>query len=222
MTMSGENGTVALVLQGGGALGAYQAGVYAALAKAGHEPDWIAGISIGAINAAIIAGNAPGIRVERLRAFWDMVSSRVTVPSLFPEGFMRSWFNEISAGVVAATGIPGFFAPRMPPALLSLPGTLETISFYDTTPLHKTLLELVDFDRINSGEVRLSVGAVNVLTGNFTYFDTQERIIGPEHIMASGLARVIAKEGAAHNVRANVICPGFVRTPLVHGIGGLW
>ncbi len=97
MTMSGENGTVALVFQGGGALGAYQAGVYEALAKAGHEPDWTAGISIGAINAAIIAGNAPGQRVERLRAFWDLVSSRVTVPSLFPEGFMRSWFNEISA-----------------------------------------------------------------------------------------------------------------------------
>ena len=186
MTMSGENGTVALVFQGGGALGAYQAGVYEALAKAGHEPDWIAGISIGAINAAIIAGNAPGQRVERLRAFWDLVSSRVTVPSLFPEGFMRSWFNEISAGVVAATGIPGFFEPRMPPAVLSLPGTLKAISYYGTAPLHKTLLDLVDFDRINSGKVRLSVGAVNVLTGNFTYFDTQDRVIGPEHIMASG------------------------------------
>ena len=186
MTLSDKNSTTALVFQGGGALGAYQAGVYEALAKAGYLPDWIAGISIGAINAAIIAGNAPEQRMERLRAFWDLVSSRVTVPSLFPEGFMRSWFNEISAGVVAVTGIPGFFEPRMPPAVLSLPGTLEAIGYYDTAPLHKTLLELVDFDRINSGEVRLSVGAVNVLTGNFTYFDTQERIIGPEHIMASG------------------------------------
>ena len=186
MTLTGEKSTAALVFQGGGALGAYQAGVYEALAKAGQLPDWIAGISIGAINAAIIAGNASGQRIERLRAFWDMVSSRVTVPSLFPDGFMRSWFNEVSAGVVAATGIPGFFEPRIPPAALSFPGTLEAISFYDTAPLHKTLLELVDFERLNSGEVRLSVGAVNVLTGNFTYFDTQDRVIGPEHIMASG------------------------------------
>ena len=186
MTLSGENSTAAIVFQGGGALGAYQAGVYEALAEAGHLPDWVAGISIGAINAAIIAGNDPGQRVERLRAFWDLVSSRVTVPSLFTDGLMLSWFNEVSAGVVAATGIPGFFEPRMPPAALSLPGTLEAISYYDTAPLLKTLLDLVNFDRINSGEVRLSVGAVNVLTGNFTYFDTQDRVIGPEHIMASG------------------------------------
>lgn len=186
MTVVGNNRAVALVLQGGGALGAYQAGVYAALAEAGHMPDWIAGISIGAINAAIIAGNPPDRRIDRLRAFWDMVSSRVTVPSLFPDGFMRTWFNEVSAGIVAASGIPGFFEPRMPPAALSLPGTLEAISYYDTAPLRKTLLELVDFDLLNAGEVRLSVGAVNVLTGNFAYFDTTERTIGPDHIMASG------------------------------------
>ena len=186
MTMLGNGSSVGIVFQGGGALGAYQAGVYGALAKAGHTPDWIAGISIGAINAAIIAGNAPEQRMERLRAFWDLVSSRVAVPSLFPDGFMRSWFNEVSAGVVAAAGIPGFFEPRMPPAILSWPGTLEAISYYDTAPLHKTLLDLIDFERLNSGQVRLSVGAVNVLTGNFAYFDTQDCTIGPEHIMASG------------------------------------
>ena len=186
MTKPDNTSTIALVLQGGGALGAYQAGIYQALAASGQQPDWIAGISIGAFNAAIIAGNEPALRVERLRAFWDIVSSRVTVASLFPGGFMRSWFNEVSAGFTAMTGIPGFFKPRIPPAIMSMPGTLEAISFYDTAPLHKTLLELVDFDRINSGEVRLSVGAVNVLTGNFTYFDTADRIIGPEHVMASG------------------------------------
>jgi NTE family protein len=178
--------TTALVLQGGGALGAYQSGVYEALAAADYAPNWIAGISIGAINAAIIAGNAPDKRVERLRSFWDMTSSRVTTPSLFEGGFMRTWFNEISAGVVATSGITGFFEPRMPPAAMCFPGTPEAISYYDASPLRQTLLDLVDFDRINSGEVRLSVGAVNVLTGNFAYFDTQDRDIGPEHIMASG------------------------------------
>lgn len=183
--MSDQTATTALVFQGGGALGAYQGGVYEALAHAGHTPDWIAGISIGAINAAIIVGNQPDKRIERLRAFWDLVSSRVTVPSLFPEGFMRTWFNEISAGVVAATGIPGFFEPRIPPAALSLPGTLEAISYYDSAPLRQTLMDLVDFDLLNSGKVRLSVGAVNVLTGNFAYFDSLDRVIGPEHIMAS-------------------------------------
>jgi NTE family protein len=184
--MASSDSSTALVFQGGGALGAYQAGVYEALAGAGQFPDWIAGISIGAINAAIIAGNEPARRIERLRCFWDTLSSRVTVPSLFPEGFMRTWFNEISAGVVAATGIPGFFEPRIPPAAMALPGTLEAISYYDTAPLHKSLLELVDFDLLNSGKIRLSVGAVNVVTGNFAYFDTTDRTIGPEHIMASG------------------------------------
>jgi NTE family protein len=178
--------STALVLQGGGALGAYQAGVYEALAAAGHKPDWLAGISIGAINAALIAGNAPEHRVEKLRAFWDRVSSRVTLPSLFPAGFMRTWFNEVSASIVAAAGIPGFFEPRMPPATLAVPGTLEAISYYDTAPLHKTLLELVDFDRLNKGSMRLSVGATHVTTGNFVYFDTKTHVIGPEHIMASG------------------------------------
>ena len=176
----------ALVLQGGGALGAYQGGVYEALAATNHVPDWVAGISIGAINAALIAGNAPEHRVERLRAFWDLASSRVTVPSLFPTGFMRSWFNEVSANIVAATGVPGFFEPRFPPAAMAMPGTPEALSYYDTGPLRDTLLELVDFDRINRGEMRLSVGAVNIITGNLTYFDTEECVIKPEHIMASG------------------------------------
>lgn len=184
--MTKSHSSVALVLQGGGALGAYQAGVFEALSAAGQVPDWISGISIGAINAAIIAGNEPEMRVARLRSFWDLVSSRVTTPSLFTEGIMRSWFNEMSAGIVAATGIPGFFEPRFPPAVLSIPGTMAAISIYDTAPLHKTLLDLVDFDLINSGKIRLSVGAVNVLTGNFIYFDNRTHTIGPEHIMASG------------------------------------
>jgi NTE family protein len=179
---------IALVLQGGGALGAYQAGVYEALHEADVEPDWIAGISIGAINAALIAGTAPGERIEKLHAFWDKLSSRVTSAPLWHEGWIRSWFNEISASMTTLVGVPGFFEPRLPPAIMASPGTIEAISYYDTTPLRKTLLELIDFDRINAkGNMRLSVGAVNIRTGNFKYFDTQEGcIIGPEHIMASG------------------------------------
>ena len=175
-----------LVLQGGGALGAYQAGVFEALESAGHDPEWVAGISIGAVNAAIIAGNPPERRIERLRAFWDRASSRVPFPAPFAEGWGRRIFNEAASGIVALTGIPGFFTPRPIPPWLALPGSPEAISLYDTAPLRETLLELVDFDLLNNGPMRFSVGAVNVLTGNFTYFDNRERLIEPEHIMASG------------------------------------
>jgi NTE family protein len=174
-----------LVLQGGGALGAYQAGVYETLFQSGYAPEWIAGISIGAINAAIIAGNEPERRVERLHAFWDRVSEVFPFASPAQEGVVRRMYNEASAALVAANGIPGFFSPRFPPPFAHFPGTPGATSFYDTAPLHATLLELVDFDLLNSGEVRLSVGAVNVLTGNFAYFDTERQQLGPEHIMAS-------------------------------------
>ncbi|RVQ66441.1 patatin-like phospholipase family protein [Croceicoccus ponticola] len=179
--------TTVLVLQGGGALGSYQAGVYEALAECGEIPCWVAGISIGAINAAIIAGNPPERRIERLRAFWDLASSRVTIPSLTRDGEVRRWFNEMSAGIVAMTGIPGFFEPRLIPPGMLWPDIPQAISFYDTAPLRQTLLDLVDFDLLNAKKgVRFSVGAVNVLTGNFVYFDNREREIIPEHIMASG------------------------------------
>ncbi|MDP9057817.1 MAG: patatin-like phospholipase family protein [Pseudomonadota bacterium] len=181
-----EQDCTALVLQGGGALGAYQAGVYQALAEADCRPDWVAGISIGAVNAAIIAGNPPGQRVAHLRKFWELVSSGLTVPSLVSDGPLRSLFNDTAAAMGAILGIPGLFSPRMPPALFALPGTPEAISVYDSAPLRQTLLDLVDFDLINSGATRFSVGAVNVLTGNFAYFDNHERRIIPEHIMASG------------------------------------
>jgi NTE family protein len=175
-----------LVLQGGGALGAYQGGAYEALAAAGHTPDWIAGISIGAVNAAIIAGNPPERRVTRLRQFWDLVSSRLTIPPLAADDASRKIFNEASAALVASTGAPGFFDPRMPPAVVMPPGTIEAISIYDTSPLKQTLLDLIDFDLLNSGPIRLSVGAVQVRTGNFKYFDSREHEIRAEHIMASG------------------------------------
>lgn len=176
-----------LVLQGGGALGAYQAGVYEALAAEGHAPDWVAGISIGAINAAIISGNAPEERVGKLRAFWDGVSHELLYRLDVGNGFARRAFNETSANWAATFGIPGFFTPRLPTPLPEWPNELGRLSFYDTTPLRRTLLDLVDFDRINHGETRFSVGAVNMMTGNFAYFDnSSNRRIGPEHVMASG------------------------------------
>jgi NTE family protein len=176
----------ALVLQGGGALGAYQGGVYQEVAAAGLEPDWIAGISIGAINAAIIAGNPPEKRVEQLAEFWRRISSTLIGRPLMPGEQSQSLFNEASAAMVASWGVPGFFRPRFPPPFLQQPGAVKALSFYDTGPLHETLEELVDFDRINNGDIRLSVGAVNVRTGNFIYFDNRQCRIGPHHIMASG------------------------------------
>lgn len=184
-TSAGEEKKV-LVLQGGGALGSYQAGAYEALARAGYAPDWVAGISIGAINSCIIAGNPPERRVARLRKFWDMVSSRLLLEPVASDTTSRKLFNEISAAFVATLGVPGFFEPRLVPPLLNPHGTVEAISFYDTNPLQATLTDLVDFDYLNSGAVRLSVGAVQVRTGNMKYFDTANEVVGPEHIMASG------------------------------------
>lgn len=175
-----------LVLQGGGALGAYQAGVYEELAAAGIEPAWVSGISIGAINAAIIAGNPPKKRVERLHEFWSHVSSNLVAEPMVNGGNSRFLFNEASAAFAAFFGLPGFFQPYFPPSFLQPAGTPGALSFYDTAPLRATLERVVDFDLINSGKTRLSVGAVNVRSGNFVYFDSAERKIGPEHIMASG------------------------------------
>jgi NTE family protein len=180
-----------LVLQGGGALGSYQAGAFQALCHQGFEPDWIAGISIGAVNAAIIAGNPPERRVPRLKEFWELVSSPVPWNPVVKTDCGRNAFNEASAALVAAFGVPGFFTPRFPPAPLWPPGSPQSQSYYDTAPLRATLERLVDFDRINALQTRLSVGAVSVTTGNFRYFDNVEfsrlgKKIGPEHIMASG------------------------------------
>ena len=180
-----------LVLQGGGALGSYQAGAFQALCHAGFEPEWIAGISIGAINAAIIAGNDPDKRVPRLKEFWEMVSSPVSWNPLTPGDRARTLFNETSAAIIATFGVPGFFKPRIPPAPFWPMGSSESQSYYDTAPLKKTLERLIDFDRINDLKTRLSVGAVGVTSGNFKYFDNYElkklgKKIGPEHIMASG------------------------------------
>jgi NTE family protein len=184
---------IALLLQGGGALGSYQAGVYEALAEADLHPDWIAGISIGAINSAIIAGNPPAERVAKLRGFWEEITANPLLDwagvlgDLWLKGeFARRFFNQLSANFAMFAGAAGFFALRYPPAWLHPDGALEATSFYDTKLLKSTLERYIDFERINSGETRLSVGAVNVRSGNFVYFDTTTHAIGPEHVMASG------------------------------------
>ena len=175
-----------LVLQGGGALGAYQAGVFESLVKTWREPSWVAGISIGAINAALIVGNPVSRRVERLRTFWELVSSSLAATTLAQGIGSREGLNEASATRGMLFGVPGFFKPRFPPAPFQPRGTLEAISYYDTAPLRETLENMVDFDRINSGALRLSVGAVNVRTGNFEYFDSAKQKLDARHIMASG------------------------------------
>ncbi|WP_076864317.1 DUF3734 domain-containing protein [Bradyrhizobium mercantei] len=185
---------VALVLQGGGALGAYQAGVYEGLHEAGIRPNWLAGISIGALNAAIIAGSPEDERVGRLREFWETIcANSIELPAgeglvdALPFAFdIKSIRNMLAAMRALVQGQPGFFRPRFPSPLFSPFSGDAATSFYDTAPLQRTLEQLVDFDRLNSGEVRVSVGAVNVRTGNLTYFDTADRRLGPRHFMASG------------------------------------
>jgi NTE family protein len=185
--------TVALLLQGGGALGAYQAGVYEALAEGGVEPDWVAGISIGAINAAIIAGNAPKARIEKLRTFWEEITARPgwdwfadSALGFVNSAIFRQGFNQLSAGLTALTGASGFFTPRMVPPWVQPDGTLEATSYYDTGPLRETLSRLVDFKRLNTGGTRYSAGTVNVESGNFQYFDTRTETINVGHVLASG------------------------------------
>jgi NTE family protein len=174
---------IALVLQGGGALGSYQAGVYDALAETEYVPNWVAGISIGAINAAIIAGNAPADRVSRLRAFWEGVTAPCS-PWVAPDWWpFDAWQRHASAFRALSLGQPGFFRPRLP---IEWNPFSPPLSYYDTSGLKATLLLLIDFDRINRGkDIRLSVGAVNVRTARFAYFDSAEITIRPEHIMAS-------------------------------------
>jgi NTE family protein len=176
-----------LVLQGGGALGAYQAGVYQGMAERGFAPDWIAGVSIGAINAALIAGNRPERRLERLRAFWERVSSGLPLVVPAQLDLVRLATARLNATAVVAFGVPGFFVPRIPPPLLAPEGSPEALSIYDNTPLRDTLEELVDFGFLScKSGVRLSLGAVNVQTGNSVYFDSREQPLTVQHVMASG------------------------------------
>src|SRR5271155_2377868 len=206
---------IALVLQGGGALGAYQAGVYQAMHEAGVEPDWVSGVSIGAINSAIIAGNPPKHRLRQLQTFWDLITERKIWP-FTPDGdIFRKARNAHSCLVTSVAGQPGFFSPRFPNPWMSLTGATTATSYYDSGPLRDTLLELVDFSLINERVSRFSVGAVNVLTGNFIYFDNAHEDIEPEHVMASGAlppALPMVKIGTDHFWDGGIVS----NTPLQH------
>ena len=177
---------VALVLQGGGSLGMYQVGVFEALCEAGYAPGWIAGTSIGAINAAIMAGNAPDERIAKLEAFWETISRDELWTVADWNGELRRLRNSWSSLEAVTLGQPGFFRPRLVNPWLAPPATRDAVSYYDTRPLLDTLHGLVDLERLNGGGVRISVGAVKVTTGAPVYFDSARRKIGYEHIMASG------------------------------------
>ncbi len=177
---------VALVLQGGGALGAYQGGVFEALEEAGIEPRWFSGVSIGAINAAIMVGNRPENRLDRLRDFWETLSRR-KIWDFSPDADpFRQWRTLASSLTALNLGLPGFFKPHTINPWFATPGASTATSFYDTSELRRTLNRLVDWKLLNGPDHRLSVGAVNVETGNFHYFDTAVERLGLEHIMASG------------------------------------
>jgi NTE family protein len=181
---SEANGQVVLVLQGGGALGAYQVGVYQALHEAGVEPDWVVGTSIGAINACLIAGNAPARRLEAIREFWRRVQSDHiwhSVPNWFGFGEAMSYWTTL------LNGISGFFSPN-PAAFAGAHLRLGAggAGFYSTMPLRKTLDELVDLALLNRGPPRLTVGAAHVRSSTMRYFDSREKSITIDHILASG------------------------------------
>jgi NTE family protein len=189
---------VALVLQGGGALGSYQAGVFEGLAETGVEPTWVSGISIGALNTAIIAGNAPEDRVAALRGFWNTICQPADLighvgafmPAAFGFANIGRKFSSMWAAARALTeGQKGFFSPRVHVPFMqghSKKAHPGEVSYYDTSALRATLLQYADFDRINDGAMRVSVGAVNVRTGNLVYFDNRKIRLEPEHFMASG------------------------------------
>jgi NTE family protein len=182
---------IALLLQGGGALGAYQGGVYQALAESDLHPDSVAGISIGAINCALIAGNAPEMRVEKLRKFWETVTQPpLGIPYMagmdIKNDLQHQMVNQWRAFGTLMWGAPSFFKPRIPPPIFTPAANPGTLGFYDTMPLKGLLESLVDFDRINAKEMRFGVGATNVKTGNFIYFDNMTHNVGPQHVMASG------------------------------------
>ncbi|RDI43772.1 patatin-like phospholipase family protein [Aquicella lusitana] len=175
------------LFQGGGALGAYQVGVFKALHENGYLPDWMIGTSIGAINSAIVAGNKPEKRIEKLEGFWNSISTKLpAMPDTLNNIVMERWHHFVSAQMTAWFGQPGFFRPRWWNPWWSLQSTVDKLSYYDTSELRETLLRYVDFDLINQKKVRLSIGSVRVATGELVYFDNTKIEITPEHVMASG------------------------------------
>jgi NTE family protein len=182
-----KDSTVVLVLQGGGALGAYHIGAYQAMHEAGYAPDWVAGTSIGAITSAALVGNAPEDRLEKLHELWHEISRPDEWGAWLPAPLVKA-FNAGSALETTLFGQPNFFSPNPISPYLSVPGTRFATAFYDTSPMLATLGRLCDFDLINSGPTRISLGATNVRTGDIVYFDNvnPKQTIGPEHVLASG------------------------------------
>lgn len=177
-----------LVFQGGGALGAYQAGVFEALTESGHTPDWVVGTSIGAINGALIAGNPPEKRLDAVRGFWQHISRNAVGACLPVTGELDAAGTNLLRSYFTLTfGLTGFFQPRaFSPFALNLPTTVKEAGFYEVSQLRASLEQFVDFDYLARSPVRLSVGAVDVETAQLVYFDSKRTRLGPEHIMASG------------------------------------
>ncbi|MBA2656551.1 MAG: patatin-like phospholipase family protein [Tatlockia sp.] len=184
---------IACVFQGGGALGAYQVGAFRAIQERGYQPNFIAGVSIGAINGAIIAGNAPEDQLDRLTEFWDTIAPKVWMNSkLWDEPIdyklfdnLRHLQNQVGAMQSLFFGLEGFFKPRPIPPSIFTHGKPDELSYYDTSELRGTLERLIDFDRINSKKTTLCLGAVNIVSGEMIFFNNQSELITPDHILAS-------------------------------------
>lgn len=175
-----------LLLHGGGALGAYEVGVFKALQEYGYQPDWIIGTSIGSINSAIIAGNPPEKQLEKLQAFWESIATIMPeTPDTLNNLAMEKAQHYLSAAYTLMNGQRGFFTPRAISPWFSLQSTADKLSFYDSSPLRKTLLDLIDFNLINEAKTRLSMGSVRVNTGHLVYFDNTKMHISVDHVMAS-------------------------------------
>lgn len=177
---------IAYLFHGGGSLGAYQVGVYKGLYENGYAPNWLVGTSIGAINSAIIAGNAPELGVTKLQAFWETIATKMpAVPLMLNNITLERWQHFLSADYTACFGQPGFFMPRKMSPWLALESTADKLSFYDNSELRETLSRFIDFKRINDQKIRLSMGAVRVSTGHLVYFDNTKIEITLDHVMAS-------------------------------------
>lgn len=175
---------LALVLAGGNAVGAYHAGAYEALHSRGLRPNWVVGASIGAVTAAIIAGNAAEDRVAQLRRFWEEATLGAV---LSPAGLLkpRQVYNGLHALMALVWGRPNIFRHRLPGAWSALPWVPNDVALFDNAPLLQTMTRLIDFERLNRGDTRLTVACVDIESGEEVYFDTARETIRPEHILAS-------------------------------------
>lgn len=180
---------IACVFQGGGALGAYQVGAFRAIHEQGYHPNFLAGVSIGAINSAIVAGNSRDKQVEKLHEFWDTIAPRLWLDSQTDYDvfdWIHHFHNRLGALQSVFFGLEGFFKPRLVPPHAFTNDTPDKLSYYDTSELRGTLEKLIDFDRINDKKVTLCLGAVNITTGEMEFFNNQLMTITPDHVMASG------------------------------------